>query len=243
MNKEQALKWGDKIAIPINALLIDETNKRDSISNYWSVRNYKNFNRDGRSWFFDTFMKTIPAYIGNEAEILTEICRKAKKENIQYIETMIGVANVEDSIAVLAYLMEQNNNYNVLISGFERLYEKYELNGLDELAKEYADSLDSFISRSDTNGVTLRCQIQESRLRDDHILTFGKLMLAFKTAELTNNLVGVNFAGPEDYEVSLENYSFHMRMFQFLRAKHPNVNISIHAGELVLGKGATKDKI
>ncbi len=241
-NQDQALKWGDQLAIPINTLLIDEPNKRDSIINYWSVRNYKKFNRDGRSWFFDAFMKIIPACIGNEAEILTELCKKAKEENVQYIETMIGVANVENSLSMLAYSMEQNNTYNLLDSGFEGLYERYKSYGMDELAKEYADSLDSFISRSDTNGVTLRCQIQGSRLRDDHVLTFGKLMLAFKTAELTNNLVGVNFAGPEDYEVSLENYSLHMHMFQFLRAKHPNVDISLHAGELALGKGATRDK-
>jgi hypothetical protein len=126
---------------------------------------------------------------------------------------MIGVANIENSLSMLAYSMEQNNTYNLLDSGFEGLYERYKSYGMDELAKEYADSLDSFISRSDTNGVTLRCQIQGSRLRDDHVLTFGKLMLAFKTAELTNNLVGVNF-----------------------------VDISLHAGELALGKGATRDK-
>ena len=241
-NQQQALKWKDHSAILINQLLIDQPDKRDSIINYWSVRDYKKYNRDGRSWFFNTFMKIIPACVGNESEILTELCRKAKEENILYIETMFGAANVEDSLSVLTHKMEKNNDYDVLKSGFAGLYEKYEENGLNELAKLYANSLDSFITNAKTNGIIVRCQIPGSRLRNDHILTFGKLMLAFKAIELTNNLAGVNFAGPEDAANALANYSLHMEMFRFLKEKYPNVNVSLHAGELATGKGAAKDE-
>ena len=241
-NRQSALTWRDSSAILINTLLNDQPNKRDSIIDYWSVRNYQKFNREGRNWFFNTFMKIIPAFVGHESEILTELCQKAAEENIQYIETMFGVANIEDTLLRITSEIEKNNEYDVLKSDFTLLYKKYEENGINELAKLNADSLDSFITKAKTNGIIVKYQLRGSRIRNDHLLTFGKLMLAFKTAELTDNLVGVNFGGPEDFGNALANYSYHMEMFRFLKEKHPTVNVSLHAGELVAGKGAAKEE-
>ena len=64
---------------------------------------------------------------------------------------------------------------------------------------------------------------------------FSSMVAAFKAASLNPLLVGVNIVGQESVNVSMRDYSLHMEMFKFLKAKYPNVKIALHAGELALG--------
>jgi adenosine deaminase/adenosine deaminase CECR1 len=41
--------------------------------------------------------------------------------------------------------------------------------------------------------------------------------------------------GPENHHIAMKDYSLHMNMIAFLRKQFPNVKLSLHAGELVLG--------
>ena len=64
---------------------------------------------------------------------------------------------------------------------------------------------------------------------------FAQIYTGFLLAESDPRVVGLNLVQPEDGEVSMRDYSLHMRMIQFLRREHPGVNVTLHAGELWRG--------
>ena len=72
-------------------------------------------------------------------------------------------------------------------------------------------------------------------------MVFAQLALAFAVAEADPRFVGVNIAAPEHDPVAVRDYALHMRMIAFLKAHHPRVQLSLHAGELTLGLVPPRD--
>jgi adenosine deaminase/adenosine deaminase CECR1 len=66
-------------------------------------------------------------------------------------------------------------------------------------------------------------------------VVYSQMLASFKLAKANPLIVGVNIVGQESLAVSMRDYSLHMRMFKFLKAKYPDVKTSLHAGELRLG--------
>jgi len=64
---------------------------------------------------------------------------------------------------------------------------------------------------------------------------FAALSFAFAIAEADPRFVGVNIAAPEHDPIAIRDYTLHMRMLAYLHARHPNIPLSLHAGELTLG--------
>jgi adenosine deaminase len=240
-DKKDAFSNNDNNAVLINTLLENNPNEKDSIINNWSVRDYKKRNKDGHDLFFSTFEKFKPAFVGHESELLSKICQKASKDNISYIETMISVPNIQDSVAKYADNEKWNFDDKEIEIKLKELYKHYKDNHIDKWAQINADSLDSYYNKTNNYGVKLKFQTYGTRVSPNQQKIFGHLLLAFETALLTDNLVGVNFVAPEDNSYALKNYELHMQMFSFLSKKYPSVNISLHAGELILGKGSVKD--
>ncbi len=223
----------------INDLLSEFPSERDSIIDAWSVRNYKKHGRNGHDQFFGTFPKFMPAFEGHEGELLSELCKKAAADNISYIETSITVPNVEDSISLLTERLEFRliDTTAAVRLNLEHWYSYLQERNMAKWAQVYADSMDSYFNATEKHGVALKFQGYGLRILNDPPKAFGHLLLAFMGAEKTENIVGVNFVAPEDNPAALDNYTLHMYMFQFLKEKHPSVNVTLHSGELVLGKG------
>lgn len=242
-DKKDALYQKDSSAVLINTLLSQMPNEKDSIINNWSTRNYKERNKDGHDLFFSTFTKFKPAFVGHESELLSEICNRATSDNISYIETMIRVPNVQDSIGKLASSKkaEWNADTRPTKSKLNDLYQYFKENEISKWAKINADSLDSYYNKTNRHKVNLKFQTYGVRVSSNQPKIFGHLILAFETASLTENLVGINFVAPEDNYNALKNYKLHMQMFRFLSVKYPKTNISLHSGELVLGKGSVTE--
>ena len=237
----QALSQKDSAAVLINAFLRASPDQKDKIIDSWSVRNYKKLGRSGHDQFFSTFLKFMPAFIGYESKLLSELCAKAAKDNISYIETSITVPNIEDSITQISQGITWNPE-NTIEAQLSQWYETFQKNNMKEWAQRYADSMDSYMNNTNSHGVTIKFQGYGVRVYNNPPMAFGHLILAFAGAELTNNIVGVNFVAPEDNPSALSQYETHMKMFQFLKEKHPSVHITLHAGELVSGKGAVSEK-
>ena len=154
---------------------------------------------------------------------------------------MIRVPNIQDSVAQYADKKKWNSDDRDLQLKLEDYYDHFRKNNIDRWAKVNADSLNSYYERTNKHGVILKFQTYGVRVSSNQPKIFGHLILAFKTAQLTDKLVGVNFVAPEDNYNALKNYNTHMAMFSFLHEKFPNIGISLHAGELVLGKGSTEE--
>ncbi len=55
---------------------------------------------------------------------------------------------------------------------------------------------------------------------------FSKLCAAFKAADASDLIVGVNFVGPENGVTAIADYLIHMEMFSYLKRKFPNMQPS-----------------
>jgi hypothetical protein len=229
-------------SVSVSQWLKNKSHAKDSLINYWSTRDYEKRGKDGHQLFFSSFGRFKHAFIGHEAALLSAMCQKAQKDHISYLETMIRVASIQDSIAQIT---PTNFNLNIQESReqrLQRLYQTLKDKGMDTWVKANIDSLASYYHNTDKHGITLRFQTYGIRVLDNPALTFAQLLLGFETAQKSPYLVGVNFVAPEDDLKALNNYDLHMAMFAFLGKKFPKVPIALHAGELAHGKGAAQSE-
>ena len=67
---------------------------------------------------------------------------------------------------------------------------------------------------------------------------FAQMVTGFALANDPNSkVVALNLVQAEDGASSMQNFSLHMQMLQFLRPTYPKAHLSLHAGELVPGIG------
>jgi adenosine deaminase len=64
---------------------------------------------------------------------------------------------------------------------------------------------------------------------------FAQIALGFALIRADPRFVGVDLVAPEDDPTSLRDFELQMRMFAFFESHHPEVKLSLHAGELALG--------
>ena len=65
---------------------------------------------------------------------------------------------------------------------------------------------------------------------------FRHLALGFALIEADPRFLGASLVEPEDDPRAVENYDLHMRMIAYLKKQFPHVRVSLHAGELALGR-------
>ena len=70
---------------------------------------------------------------------------------------------------------------------------------------------------------------------------FAQPAFGFALAEADQRFVGVNIAAPEHDPAAVRDYALHMRMIGWLKARHPAVALSLHAGERTLGLVPPRD--
>jgi adenosine deaminase len=67
------------------------------------------------------------------------------------------------------------------------------------------------------------------------IQVFAQALIGFELNRADPRFAGINIAAPEDGRVSMKDYHLHMQMLDYLHSIYPNVNITLHAGELAPG--------
>ncbi len=231
----------DNSIVSINSLLAAEPKLKERIIDNWSMRNYMSNGSNGRNHFFDTFYKFEEAMIGHEPALYSKLCQVASEENIQYLETMVAVPGIMKRVGKLANDKEWQPGTSIK-DYLTEWYAYYESQNIDHWAEYNAEVMDHWIEKTNLHGVNLKFQTIGLRILPNQGEIFGHLILAFKTANLSENVVGVNFVAPEDAPLAIENYDTHMAMFRFLKAKFPKVNLSLHAGELNPEKDITQNE-
>ena len=217
----------------------DETFYRELLSR-WSDKDYKNhFHQQVApdQHFFDTF-----GYFGSFSDDdynqgLRQLKVRAVAENVQYIETMLRSAPAPDNPALSKAVNELRPDASPA-QVEAALAPLYEFLTRDEAAAkgvaDYLDRVDAAAAGIDDGAFRMRFQAFVVR-SEPPAKVFAGLYSAFAAVNARRRVVAVNIVGPEDGIVSMRDYSLHMRMFGFLKQKHPNVRLSLHAGELTLG--------
>lgn len=215
-----------------------------SVLNLWSdmdFSNYYHIEDQPDQHFFNTF-----SYFGNISAAyykkgLLEIKERAKKENIQYIETMLMSPSVPIKFGptVLPRLLsiEQRKDSVTLVAVLDSLKKVIVSNSQYKPAiQTYIDSIYSYHKGIDDGLFSMRFQSYVSRGSNPDAL-FSKLYGCFDAVakDKSNMIVAVNIVSPENGIVSMRDYWLHMQMFAYLKKLFPSVKTSMHAGELCLG--------
>jgi adenosine deaminase/adenosine deaminase CECR1 len=106
--------------------------------------------------------------------------------------------------------------------------------GFNRNIANYLANVDTASAGIDDDRFTMRYQAYVLRFLSPSQV-FSSMLAGFKAASQNRLVVGVNIVGAENFNVSMRDYSLHMQMFRFLKAKYPDVKIALHAGELALG--------
>ncbi|WP_020651471.1 hypothetical protein [Massilia niastensis] len=185
--------------------------------------------------FFQTFGFFGPVSNANFREGLQELKKRAIAENVGYIETMFKlspfVANAD--FDQKAWLNVDNN------AALEA--ELRAALGALEQDPAFARSTSDFVARIqeaaegiDDERFTMRYQTYVLRLLNPSQV-FSSMVSGFKAATMNDKIVGVNIVGQESANVSMRDYTLHMKMFRFLKSVYPKVKVAMHAGELAMG--------
>jgi adenosine deaminase len=191
---------------------------------------------NGHDHFFATFGKFGPPS-DKTGDLLAEVAARAADERVSYLELML-TPNGAGAIA--------RGRAAGFDADFGRLRDKLIAGGFQEVIAEARRRIDVAEARQRE---VLRCQaadadpgckvairyISQSGRAGVPEQVFAQLLAAFEMATQDPRFVGINLVQPEDDPTAVRDFSLQMRMIDFLHGKYPQVQIALHAGELVEG--------
>lgn len=230
--------------ITVPELLEDDTLYRKLLT-LWSDKDYGNHFHDQPppdSNFFNTFGYFDD--VSNEyMDVgLNIIKQRALKENVVYIETMLSRTGVKSSEYFDSAQTKQLNqqlrsansqqDVNKLLEQISMILIRNQKFGAS--VNEFINMVEKNHHGIDSDHFVMRYQTYAVRVYDP-LQVFTDLFAGYLATKNSPLIVGVNIVAPENNKIALADYSLHMKMFNYLSNKYPNVNHSLHAGELTLG--------
>ncbi len=237
ISAERAKQPQDRSCLSSDEVLSNNAVLRELLK-HWSDKDYGNhfeIEMPPDRQFFDTFGYFEPVASDYSDDGLQRLKKRAMAENLMYIETMFKLGPMVQDTGFDTAVLRNGVDPDTLNAQMSAL-----MTTLDQDQKfrhgidvHLADILASSAGIDDDQ-FTMRFQAFVLRMLSPSQV-FSSLLAAFKEASECNRVVGVNIVGPENMTVSMRDYSLHMQMFRFLKAKYPQVNLSLHAGELAMG--------
>ncbi|MYY00680.1 adenosine deaminase [Streptomyces sp. ATexAB-D23] len=210
---------------------------RQQIVRAWSMQDFPD-NESGHDHFFDTFGKFSMATWYSRGKMLANVADTVVKQNQFYLETLVSPAS--DSAKKLA----ETVGYDADLAALHRkLLAGGQLDKVvDEAVKEADDTDVQFreTAHCDTSRPAPGCRLpvrwisQVSR-NSSPARVFTQIAVGMRLAERDPRFVAVNLVQPEDGEISLRDYSLHMRMVKYLGRQYPGAHVTLHSGELAPG--------
>ncbi len=236
-------------SVPLEGLALRDTNLYNQAINAISMGRhgpqYKDPSISGHEQFFNSSPRRSFSESRNRDEVIADNLVIAAAENTLYLKLM---SNPDMSGPDLSALVPKETWNEADMAGRLQRLQPYLAQAL-QLARNNTDTSDRRIA--ELNGcaeipqpaacaVSLRYLITVSR-RAGIEEQFSSMALAFALVQADPRYVGVNIAAPEDLPAALRDYSLHMRMFAFFKQLYPEVQLSLHAGELSLGLVPPRD--
>jgi adenosine deaminase len=221
--------------IPVSTVSNDKESYNLLIES-WSMQNFKPIgNKTAHNHFFSTFDKFGLASHNNTATLgFWRIT--AENQKMTYMETMFN-----DPIA-MKQIKDLHKEISITGNDFERAYSTLIDNtNIQDIAensnKTITENYDAKSKEFCKNNSAYSCEIPFRyifQIHRTHDLedVFTQMVLGFETAKRSKLVTAINMVGAEDNDNSLKYYKTHMQMLAFLIPYYPDVNITLHAGEL-----------
>src|SRR5205085_3832918 len=208
----------------------------------WSMRNWQLSGQSGHDHFFDTFAKFGVATYNQNGKMLAEAVSRAAHGQVLYLELMLTPDGTPTGV-----LSSQIGDKVGWDGNPASTLSKLKSNGIDAAVplaiKNLNDAeaekdriLKCGTSQADPGcAVVIRYIAQVSR---GSALgpVFAQMVTGFALSNDPNSrVVALNLVQAEDGLSSMQNFSLHMQMLQFLRPFYPRAHLSLHAGELAPG--------
>jgi adenosine deaminase len=218
-----------------------------SMVDAFSMRNWELSGQSGHDHFFDTFDKFGAATHGNTGKMLSETANRAASQGEVYQELMFTptgkpFGDMLNSEAVKAIKLTDDATPETLAAMRKALAANGLSNAIQDAIQQTNDAekiRDSEMGCG-PGGAAPGCKVTQRYLFQvlrglSKEIVYAQMLLGFELAMADRRFVGLNMVMPEDYYVSMHDFSLHMRMMQYLHSQYPNVHVTLHAGELVEG--------
>lgn len=236
--------------ITVDQLINDDTLYRKLLT-LWSDKDFSNHSHEQLppdSNFFNTFGYFSPISDQYMDIGLNLIKQRALSENVSYVESMlarVGVKSSEyfsaDEAATLNDALHRATSQEEVNALLERISATFSQNPLFNTSiQHFVGELARRHQGIDDENFTMRYQTYAVRVLDP-LQVYTDLFSGYMAALNSPLVVGVNIVAPENNTVAIDDYTLHMRMFNYLKNKYPDVHRALHAGELTLGMVEPKE--
>lgn len=205
----------------------------------WSMKHFIPGVESGHDHFFNAFHKFLPLVSAHQAELVADVMKTAANQHEQYLELMILPDDAKSS------------SFGALLDKTSSFDQKRQLLLAN---KDFQDNIEHTVKESDrilkqarqelgcdANPQAPNCQVtikflyyslREQALDKLFAQTLNAFEAVAKSQKEGGPLIGVNLVQPEDGIISLRDYRQQMQVYQYLHQLYPQVNISLHAGEV-----------
>ena len=222
---------------PASAALTNSVLYRQMID-AWSMRNWQPSQQSGHDHFFDAFGKFGPATYNQAGRMLAEVASRAARGRVLYLELMMtpdGLMSTQiggkvgwDGNAQSTLNKLKSNGIESAVPTAIKAIQDAEAQK-DQLLKCGTPQADAGCS------VTIRYIAQVSR-GGPLGSVFAQMVTGFTLSnDPDSKVVALNLVQGEDGLASMQNFSVHMQMLNFLRPLFPQAHLTLHAGELAPG--------
>jgi adenosine deaminase len=213
-------------------------NLYEAAINAFSMRGFVPGSEPGHDHFFSTFAKFDLVGDKHGGDMLAEAIKTAADDRLAYIELMWGTPGMDQARRLGSEIGE--------LGPFDTMRSDLLAKGLRKIVADTSSFLDSSEMRArqilscEDNRNSQGCQVVVRYLGEvirssSPSQLFSQCLFLFELVNHDKRVVGINLVAPEDDPIALRDYTLHMRILQYLSGLYPNVQISLHAGELTLG--------
>lgn len=226
--------------ITAEAARANEYHRRDLI-NALSNRSYvPTLNWSGHNDFFETFenIQAMPYRLGDQ---LAEVAKRADEQNILYLELMETIVFPELFPLVAGLEMTgdvEADHKTLMASDFGPKIDELVASVKAQIEAAYArkDKLLGCDTGEDASGCSVEIRFIHQVIRSmAPEMVYAQIALGWQVMKDLPQVVGLNLVAPEDRYLSLRDYSYHMKMIDYLYQTQGERNVTLHAGELTLG--------
>jgi adenosine deaminase len=209
------------------------------VVNSWSMKDFIAGEESGHDHFFSTFNKFNTIVADHQPELVADVLQVAAQQNEHYMELMVLPDNGKSINFgdLLKNASSWNQKRSLLLANKDfkdnMTHTALEANRMLKQARQQLGC--------ETNPENGPCKIKVKflyySLREQPLNNFfAQTLNAFEAvAQSQKNhgaLIGVNLVQPEDGIISLRDYHQQMQIYHYFHQIYPQVNISLHAGEI-----------
>ena len=216
----------------------------DAISTRGFERGFGDPMVPGQDRFFHTFEAFGAATRGQGGKIIATTREQAAYDHVGYIEPMTILSAVRTLIPTTMRAGGDGTDFAKIAAAIAPAMAQAIAAGRAEMDANEAEAkrLLGCGTASAQAGCAVEIRYMPCALRNlDPRIVFAQLAYGFALVEADPRFVGVNIVAPEHEPVPRRDYALHMAMLHWLKANHPKVPLSLHAGELTLGLVPPRD--